>query len=211
MIIKCSETKTEQLYRILIGSVVPRPIAWVSSTSATGVDNLAPFSFYNVFSIKPPMLGFSPGYKRPATANSSAIAKDTLTNVRETGEFVVNVVSQFLAEQMNQSSADYAPDVSEFAAVNLTARASTMIKPPRVGEALISMECKVFHIHDLGGSALVLGEIVCIHLSDEVVKTDAAGGGQISIDLDTLQPIGRLSGNLYSTIRDQFEIARPQI
>ncbi|MDP3508645.1 MAG: flavin reductase family protein [Candidatus Melainabacteria bacterium] len=211
MIIKCSETKTEQLYRILIGSVVPRPIAWVSSTSAKGVDNLAPFSFYNVFSIKPPMLGFSPGYKRPATANSAAIAKDTLSNVRETGEFVVNVVSQFLAEQMNQSSADYAPDVSEFAAVNLTATACTIIKPPRVGEALINMECKVFHIHDLGGSALVLGEIVCIHLSDEVVKTDAAGGGQISIDLDALQPVGRLSGNLYSTVRDQFEIARPVI
>ncbi len=211
MIIKCSETKTEQLYRLLIGTVVPRPIAWVSTTSDTGVDNLAPFSFYNVFSIKPPMLGFSPGYKRPATASTKAIAKDTLTNVRETGEFVVNVVSQFLAEQMNQSSADYPADVSEFAAVNLTATASTMVKPPRVGEALISMECKVFHIHDLGGSALVLGEIVCMHLKDEVVQINSARDGQISIDLDVLQPVGRLSGNLYSTIKDRFEIARPEI
>ncbi|MFA6208310.1 MAG: flavin reductase family protein [Candidatus Obscuribacterales bacterium] len=210
MIIKCSETKTEQLYRILIGSVVPRPIAWVSTQSTNGLNNLAPFSFYNVFSIKPPMLGFSPGYKRPATADSKAIAKDTLTNVRETGEFVVNVVSQFLAEQMNQSSADYPPDVSEFSAINLTATASTTVKPPRVGEALISMECKVFHIHDLGGSALVLGEINCIHLSDEVVKADA-NSGQLSIDLDVLQPVGRLSGNLYSTINDRFEIARPEI
>lgn len=157
------------------------------------------------------MLGFSPGYKRPATASTKAIAKDTLTNVRETGEFVVNVVSQFLAEQMNQSSADYPPDVSEFAAVNLTATASTMVKPPRVGEALISMECKVFHIHDLGGSALVLGEIVCMHLKDEVVQINAARDGQISIDLDVLQPVGRLSGNLYSTIKDRFEIARPEI
>ncbi len=211
MIIKCSETKTEQLYRLLIGTVVPRPIAWVSTTSDTGVDNLAPFSFYNVFSIKPPMLGFSPGYKRPATASTKAIAKDTLTNVRETGEFVVNVVSQFLAEQMNQSSADYPADVSEFAAVNLTATDSTMVKPPRVGEALISMECKVFHIHDLGGSALVLGEIVCMHLKDEVVQINSARDGQISIDLDVLQPVGRLSGNLYSTIKDRFEIARPEI
>jgi flavin reductase (DIM6/NTAB) family NADH-FMN oxidoreductase RutF len=210
MIIRCSETKTEQLYRILIGSVVPRPIAWVSTQNTNGLNNLAPFSFYNVFSIKPPMLGFSPGYKRPATADSTAIAKDTLTNVRETGEFVVNVVSQFLAEQMNQSSADYPPDVSEFSAVNLTATASTTVKPPRVGEALISMECKVFHIHDLGGSALVLGEINCIHLSDEVVKADAISG-QLSIDLDVLQPVGRLSGNLYSTINDRFEIARPEI
>lgn len=157
------------------------------------------------------MLGFSPGYKRPATASTNAIAKDTLTNVRETGEFVVNVVSQFLVEQMNQSSADYPPDVSEFAAVNLTAIASTMVKPPRVGEALISMECKVFHIHDLGGSALVLGEIVCIHLKDEVVQINPARDGQISVDLDVLQPVGRLSGNLYSTIQDRFEIARPEI
>ena len=209
MIIKCSETKTEQLYRLLIGSVVPRPIAWVSTRSSAGHDNLAPFSFYNVFSIKPPMLGFSPGYKRPATATSSAIAKDTLTNVRDTGEFVVNVVSEFLAAQMNQSSADYPPDISEFAAVNLTATASSVVKPPRVGEALISMECKVFHIHDLGGSALVLGEIICIHLNDEVVKTSPEG--QLSIDLDVLQPVGRLSGNLYSTIKDRFEINRPEV
>ncbi|MBP6745172.1 flavin reductase family protein [bacterium] len=211
MIIKCSETKTEQLYRILIGSVVPRPIAWVSTTSTNDVDNLAPFSFYNVFSIKPPMLGFSPGYKQPATANSTAIAKDTLTNVRETGEFVVNVVSQFLVEQMNQSSADYPPDVSEFAAIGLTATPSAMVKPPRVGEALISMECKVFHIHDLGGSALVLGEIVCIHLNDKVVKTNVEREGQLSVDLDILQPVGRLSGNLYSTINERFEIARPEV
>jgi len=205
MIIKCSETKTEQIYRILIGSVVPRPIAWVSSTSPDGLNNLAPFSFFNVVSVKPPILGFSPGYKRSEIG--TPVAKDTLTNVRNSGEFVVNIVSQFLAEPMNQSSANYPPDISEFDAVGLTAEASTMVKPPRVGESLISMECKVFHIHELGGSALVLGEILCIHLKDEVLIEEAE---QIGINLDVLQPLGRLSGNLYSTISDRFEIARPE-
>lgn len=211
MIVNCSEVRTEQLYRILLGAVSPRPIAWVSTISAAGVYNLAPFSFYNVCSVKPPILGFSPGYKKLASADHDAVDKDTLRNIRATGEFVVNVVSQFLVEQMNQSSANYGVDVSEFAAVNVTATPSSQVKPPRVGEALVSMECKLFHIHDLGGSALVLGEIICIHMQDQVLKQDLLQQGELSIDLDVLQPVGRLSGNLYSTIKDRFEIARPEI
>lgn len=204
MFINCSETKTEQLYRILIGSVVPRPIAWVSTVNENGVNNLAPFSFFNIFSVKPPMLGFAPGYKRPAPGQTKPQAKDTLVNVRAGGEFVVNVVSQFLAPQMNQTSGDYEPEVSEFTAIGLTPAASTMIKPPRVQEALISMECKVFHIHELGGSALVLGEILCLHLKDEVIKDGL-------VDIDVLQPIGRLGGIEYSTVKDRFAIDRPQL
>ncbi len=203
MFINCSETKTDQLYRLLIGSVVPRPIAWVSSVNDAGINNLAPFSFFNIFSVKPPMLGFAPGYKRPEAGSSLPVAKDTLVNVRAGGEFVVNVVSQSLVEQMNQSSGEFENDISEFAVTGLTPQASTMIKPPRIAEALISMECKVFHIHELGGSALVLGEILCLHYADGVIGTDGL------VDLNVLQPIGRLGGISYSTVKDRFDIERP--
>ncbi len=204
MIIDCKKIETPHLYKLLIGSVAPRPIAWVSTQGTDGKTNLAPFSFFNVFSVAPPVLGFAPGYKK-APAGQVRPPKDTLRNVNETGEFVVNIVSFDLAEKMNQTSGDYPEGISEFEAAGLTPVASQIIKPPRVGECLMTMECKLLQTINFGGSALVLGEILLIHLDESVYKHDG------TIDLDVLQPIGRLGEDLYSTVKDRFSIPRPVV
>jgi flavin reductase (DIM6/NTAB) family NADH-FMN oxidoreductase RutF len=204
LIIDCHELKPKQLYQILIGSVLPRPIAWVSTKSKDGVNNLAPFSFFNIFSMAPPILGFAPGLKH-ADPGSVRPPKDTLRNIIDTLEFVVNTVSLNLAEKMNQTSGEYPHNVSEFEAAGLTPVASQLVKPPRVGECLISMECKLFQAIKLGDSTLILGEILSIHLDESVLTEDGL------INLDILQPIGRLGGDGYSTVADRFEILRPRL
>lgn len=200
MIIDCREANPRELYHILIGSVLPRPIAWVSTQSQAGLNNLAPFSFFNLFSVAPPILGFAPGLKR--TAAGVRQPKDTLRNVLETGEFVVNIVSRSLADKMNQTSGDYSEDVSEFEAAKLTPLQSLMVKPPRVGECLVSLECKLFQRIQLGEGNLILGQILVVHIDDSVSKDG-------DINLDILQPIGRLGGDGYCTVSDRFDIARP--
>jgi flavin reductase (DIM6/NTAB) family NADH-FMN oxidoreductase RutF len=204
LIIDCRKIETPHLYRVLIGSVAPRPIAWVSTQSTEGQNNLAPFSFFNVFSVAPPVLGFAPGFKRAAPGGTRT-PKDTLRNAIETGEFVVNIVSRKLAEKMNQTSGEYPDDISEFEAAGLTAIPSHIVKPPRVGECLMTMECKLMQTIDFGGSSLVLGEIILIHLDESVYRHDG------TIDLDVLQPIGRLGEDLYSTVNDRFAMPRPKV
>ena len=208
MYIKPHEVELEVVYKILIGSVLPRPIAWVSSTNKSGINNLAPFSFFNVVSSRPPILVFSPGLKavRNGEGQLETVAKDTLVNIKDRGEFVVNVVSRQLAEKMNQTSANYPPDVSEFEEAGLSATASHVVSVPRVGEALISMECKLQQVIEfgqhLGAGNLVIGEIVCFHLDESVYKDGY-------VDVAVLQPVGRLAGVEYCGINDKFEIPRP--
>lgn len=202
MIVTCSETDPDVIYKLLISCIVPRPIAWVSSINNAGVLNLAPFSFFNAFCAEPPILGFACGYKDGP--EGEPFPKDTLANVKENGEFVVNIVSRPLAEKMVQTSGEYDQSVSEFEIVDLKPVASHMVRPPRVGEALINFECKLFQLVELGGSCLVLGEVVCMHLEDEVMR-------QGSVDLSVLDPVGRLGGEFYATVRDRFTLARPRI
>lgn len=209
MIIDFAEASSETIYRILIGSVLPRPIAWVSTTDSNGVFNLAPFSFFTVASANPPVLCFSPGMKQVIVDGvKTTVPKDTLRNVRETKEFVVNIVSHSIAEKMNLTSGEFPPDVSEFAQAGLTPVKSSLVKAPRVGESLINFECELHQIVEFGQHAgagsLVLGRIKCVHIDDAVYT-----GGHI--DLDVLQPIGRLGGYQYCTVRDQFEMVRPKI
>lgn len=191
-----------QLYKILTGSVLPRPIAWVSTMDASGHVNLAPFSFFNVVSVNPPVLGFSP------LLNDARAEKDTLVNIRQTGEFVVNVVSYQLAEQMNQTSAPYRSGVSEFEAAGLTMQPSVAIKPPGVLEARVRFECALQQVISFGHEALagnlVLGTICYIHLHPDVYRNG-------KIDVAALDPVGRLAGNDYATTRDRFAIARPDL
>lgn len=208
MYIKPKEIALEALYKILLGSVLPRPIAWVSSRSKEGVDNLAPFSFFNVVSNKPPILVFSPGLKTIRTESGiQTQAKDTLTNIKETGEFVVNVVSRNLAELMNQTSANYPPELSEFDAVGLSRAASQLVAAPRVADSLIGFECKLREVIEFGtepgAGNLVLGEIVCIFLDERVYKNG-------EIDIDVLEPIGRLGGLSYCSTKERFDIQRPK-
>jgi flavin reductase (DIM6/NTAB) family NADH-FMN oxidoreductase RutF len=185
------------MYKLLISSVVPRPIAWVSSVDADGVLNLAPFSYFMAITDEPPTLAFSCS---PRAGNR----KDTLRNVEALGEFVVNIVDDDRAEQMNLSSGDYPPETDEFALTHLTPAPSLVVKPPRVAEAPINMECRVVRILPVGKANLILGEIVQWHVRDDVY--DAATG---RLDMHRLRPVGRLTGNLYSHIHNIFEMKRP--
>jgi flavin reductase (DIM6/NTAB) family NADH-FMN oxidoreductase RutF len=185
------------VYKLLISSVVPRPIAWVSSVDAAGVANLAPFSYFMAITDEPPTIAFS-------CSPRAGQWKDTLRNVEAAGEFVVNVVDDERAEPMNLSSGDYPPETDEFAVTGLTPAPSLVVKPPRVAEAPINMECTVARILPVGKAHLVVGEIVQWHIRDDVY--DAATG---RLDMHRLRPVGRLTGNLYSHIHDIFEMKRP--
>jgi|SRR5450755_569571 flavin reductase (DIM6/NTAB) family NADH-FMN oxidoreductase RutF len=147
------EVRPEQLshpefYRILIGAVAPRPIAWVSTLN-NGHLNLAPFSFFNVVSAKPPLLGFSPSLRR---VDGQSAPKDTLHNIRETGEFVVNVVTFAVTDAMNLTSGEYDSSVDEFALAKLATRPSQVVRPPQVAESPVSFECKLTGSSILGRS-----------------------------------------------------------
>jgi len=205
MFVICKETSVKDLYKILIGSIVPRPIAWVSSTGSTGINNLAPFSFFNCFGVDPPMVGFAPAFKSITQSEGATIRvpKDTLRNILETKEFVVNIVSRDVAEKMNQTSAEYPATVSEFERAGLTAAPSQVVQPPRVAEAKVNLECILLQVIQHGNNNLVLGEIVAIHAADDVITED------FHIKEDVLQAIGRMEGNWYSTTEDRFELSRP--
>jgi flavin reductase (DIM6/NTAB) family NADH-FMN oxidoreductase RutF len=186
------------MYKLLVGSVVPRPIGWISSISETGVYNLAPFSFFNVASANPPHVLFC-----PTVRGTDGGRKDTLHNIRETGEFVVNIVTAQLGDAMNLTATEFPPDVDEFAMAGLTAVPSAVVRPPRVGESPIHFECQLAQIVDLGGGHVVIGRVVHVHVDDRVL----IGGDKI--DVTALQPIGKLAGNAYTRVTDLFDLIRP--
>jgi flavin reductase (DIM6/NTAB) family NADH-FMN oxidoreductase RutF len=192
----------KSVYKILIGSVVPRPIGWISSIDEGGRPNLAPFSFFNVVCANPPHVLFCPMIR-----GTDRKPKDTLRNVRSTGEFVVNIVTEVLAEAMNLTSTELPAEINEFEMSGLTAQPSTTVKPPRVAESPIHFECKVATIFDFGdqpgSGSVVIGRVTHIHVRDDVlIETD-------KIDLDKLRPIGRLAGSGYCRVADQFQMVRP--
>ena len=193
------------MYKLLIGCVVPRPIAWVSSVDGQGVRNLAPFSYFMAITHDPPTIAFSCS-PRGVEVPGNPGRKDTLSNVELTGEFVVNVVDDDLAEQMNVTSGDYDPEVDEFEKAGLAAAPSVRVKAPRVAAAPINMECRVARILPIGNLPhhLVIGEIVHLHVRDDVY--DAATG---RIDMRRLRPVGRLAGHQYTHVHDIFEMKRP--
>lgn len=187
-------------YKLLIGAIVPRPIAFVSTVSAAGVFNLAPFSFFNAVCAEPPVITFACGCRIPE--------KDTLANVRTTGEFVVNIVTEDIAERMNVCSGEYPPGVSEFQVSGLTAVASDLVRAPRVAESPVNLECRVVQIVDVSkkplGGSLVIGEVVCFHI-DEGLATN------FRIDAEKLRAVGRLGGDQYTRTRDRFSMVRPRV
>jgi flavin reductase (DIM6/NTAB) family NADH-FMN oxidoreductase RutF len=195
------------MYKLLIGSVVPRPIAWVSSVDAAGVPNLAPFSYFMAITHDPPTVAFSSG-PRGAETSGARGKKDTLANVEATREFVVNVVDDTLAAAMNVSSGDYPPEVDEFTEAGLAAAPGVKVKVPRVAQAPISMECRLAQIIAVGRLPhhLIMGEIVHLHVREDVYDT-ATG----RIDVRRLRPVGRLAGHLYTHVHDIFEMKRPAV
>lgn len=197
-----NENSNQDNYKLLIGSVLPRPIAFVSTISPEGKLNLAPFSFFTGVCSSPPTILFC-----PMVRGSDGHKKDTLLNIEATGEFVVNIVSEDIVSQMNQTAAEYPHGVNEFAESGLTPAPSVLIKPPRVLESPVSMECKLQQIvfvgdGGLGSGSVVLGTVVRFH-----VREDLYHSGRI--DTALLKPVARLAGSAYCPVRDAFEVQRP--
>ena len=188
------------MYKLLISSVVPRPIAWVSSVDRAGVRNLAPFSYFMAITDDPPTIAFSSSFRGAGPDGK----KDTLRNIEDTGEFVVNVVDDDLAAQMNVTSDEYPPEVDEFEVAALAVAPGTRVGVQRVASAPITLECRLDRLVSVGRATLVLGRIVYVHVRDGLY--DAATG---RLDMHRLRPVGRLAGNLYTHVHDIFEMKRP--
>jgi flavin reductase (DIM6/NTAB) family NADH-FMN oxidoreductase RutF len=180
-------------YHLLNSLVVPRPIAWVSTLSEWGVANIAPHSYFTVLAPNPPTVCFS-----------SSGEKDTVRNVRFTGDFVVNVVGEALAEAMNLTAADFPPDESEFLAAGLTAAPSSLVRAPRLAEAPAAMECRLVQVLEVGRTPnhVVIGEVVRFHIAASVWREGR-------VDMTGLRPVGRLAGSGYSYTRELFRMERP--
>ncbi|AEN05130.1 flavin reductase family protein [Halolamina sp.] len=197
-------------YRLLSGAVTPRPIAWVSSRSPDGHDNLAPYSFFNVVSIDPPVLMFSPVGRAPDGLKDTArnILGDAGTGERGDGDaagssaFVIQLASVDLAEAMNASSATLDHGESEFEHAGVTPVEADEVDAARVAEAPVAFECELYEAHGVGGSTMILGELIRAHV-DEVLLTDS------EFDITDYDPLGRLSGGLYADTRNRLELERP--
>jgi flavin reductase (DIM6/NTAB) family NADH-FMN oxidoreductase RutF len=201
LIVDPATTDYTSVYKLLIGSVVPRPIAFVSTVDAEGAFNAAPFSFFTVASANPPVLVFT--VSRRGLPESR---KDTLRNITTTREFVVNVVSEEIGEKMNLCAGDYPPEVDEFEVSGLTPVPSDLVKAPRIAESHINMECRLLYTIEMSGFTgagnLVLGEVIRIHVDDAYVQN-------YRIDADKLRAIGRMAGNGYTRTMDRFDMIRP--
>jgi flavin reductase (DIM6/NTAB) family NADH-FMN oxidoreductase RutF len=191
-----------EVYKLLIGSIVPRPIAWVSTRSADGIPNLAPFSFFTAVCSAPPTVIFCAGVREADHAQ-----KDTLHNIRATGEYIINFVSEPLAEAMNITAVEAPAHVDEFQRAGLKAEPGMLVNVLRVAASLIHFECKLNQIVTIseqpGGGNIIIGTVVFMHFDDSVYRD----GNRI--DLNVLQPVGRLAGTQYSRVNDFFDLQRP--
>lgn len=188
------------IYKLLTGAVIPRPIGWVSSIGEDGINNLAPFSFFNAIGDDPPHVMFS-------TVQGNNTNKDTLNNILSTKQFVVNMVTEELVEQMNITSQAIPSDESEFELAGLTPIASVKVKPMRVKESPINFECELVHHyslenHKFGGATMIIGRIIMMHIDESVLLDN------YKINMDTYKPVARLAGSNYSKIGEIFSIKR---
>jgi flavin reductase (DIM6/NTAB) family NADH-FMN oxidoreductase RutF len=189
----------QDVYKIMAALIVPRPIGFTSTLGPDGVHNLAPFSFFMMITSSPPHVALSIGAK-------DGQEKDTLRNIRAEGEYVINTVNRGIGQQMARTAVDFEPDISEFQVSGLTAVPSDVVKPPRVLEAPASFECELRNILPVGGppygAHLVLGEIVRIHVQDDLLLENNR------IDMLKLDALGRLTGDSYCATTEQFELKR---
>jgi flavin reductase (DIM6/NTAB) family NADH-FMN oxidoreductase RutF len=186
-----ADWEARQVYFVMTGLVIPRPIAWVSTRAETGVRNVAPHSYFQAVSNDPPHIVFS-----------STGEKDTLRNVRATGQFVVNLVSVDLVEQMNFTATDFPPEEDEFSWAGLTEAPAVRVDAPRVAEARAHLECEVRHELPVGNGNLVVAEVVHIHVDPDIWR-----GGRV--DPARYDPVCRLSGTGYATLGEVFKLPRP--
>jgi flavin reductase (DIM6/NTAB) family NADH-FMN oxidoreductase RutF len=197
MILDPTTVSPGAFYRFMISVVVPRPIAFVSTVSPEGRFNVAPFSFFNALTSQPPLLGISVNRR-------GGSPKDTYRNIERTGEFVVNAVDESLGPRMVQASGDWPQDVDEFQLTGLTPIPSDLVKPPRVGESPVAMECRLHRVIELGSTFFVVGEIVRAHAKDEVLTNGR-------VDVQKFRPLGRLGGDGYSVVREVIHMPRPEV
>ena len=184
-------------YKLLIGLVIPRPIAWISTRSANGVANCAPFSFFNVFSEDPPLcvIGINP-------RDSDGAMKHSLRNIRRTGEFVVNLVEEASANAMHASSEELPEEESEFEKAGLTEAPAALVQHPRIAEAAACLECRLFRLLEISATRqLVLGEILLVHAREGIIDPQTK-----RVSEQAYRPIGRLFASRYCTTRQRFNL-----
>jgi flavin reductase (DIM6/NTAB) family NADH-FMN oxidoreductase RutF len=195
-----SSMSTGNSYKLLASLVMPRPIAWITTIDAEGVVNAAPFSFFNLVSANPPLaaIGFS--------AASDREGKDTLANIRATGELVINMVSEELAQAMNITATAAPRGMDELALAGLACAESVQVKPPRIAASPASLECRTFQIIDPGGDSMILlAQVVHVHVRSDSFENEA----RLHIDPAMLKLVGRMhGGGGYCTTRDLFELDR---
>jgi len=201
MIIDPKKQTFKENYKLMIGSILPRPIAFVSTISADGVHNLAPFSFFTGITSDPPTVCFS-----PTRRGTDGMPKDTLINIKANGEFVINIVTEDIAEPMNECATEFPPEIDEFTMTGLTPVPAQIVTPPLIKESPISFECKKMQIIEIGqpragGGFLVIGEIVMFHVADHLLHHGRIDTGQ-------LRPIGRLAGAEYTRLGERFTLQR---
>jgi flavin reductase (DIM6/NTAB) family NADH-FMN oxidoreductase RutF len=203
--IRPGDLGVRDLFQLLTRCVQPRPIAFVSTISAAGVPNLAPFSYFALGGLQPPTVVFCPVNDR------AGVEKDTLRNVRENGEYVIHLVTREIAERMNQTSAAYPPEVDEFAEVGFTRIPAEMVRPSRLAESPLAMECRCLRIVTVGDGPFagnfVIGEILVVHLDPAIQDEHGLP------DLARIAVVGRMGGDLYVELRPDalFEMKRPHV
>ncbi|QQE75628.1 flavin reductase family protein [Brevibacillus composti] len=199
MEIAISAIERQEKYKLLIGCIVPRPIAWVTSLGHEGVLNAAPFSYFNVASIEPMMVSIA------VMRKPGSVMKDTARNILESGEFVVNMVDAYNVDAVNETSADYPPEISEVEALQLSTMPSASIRTPRLAASRIHFECRLHQIVTLGDpvtSDLVIGEVVHVHVDDSLYQDGR-------IDIAAFAPVSRLAGHSYARVAEPFDRPRP--
>ena len=200
MIINCNEQDGATLYKLMTSIIVPRPIGWVSTKSLSDIDNLAPFSYFNMISHDPPHVIIA-----PITTNGQK--KDTALNILNTGQFVVNLVTEDIVEVMNKTAVEIPFEESEFDFAALESLPSIYVKPKRVKASPIQLECEMVHHYTVdgnnnGGATLIVAKVLAIHINDEFIDEN------LKIDIDKYHPVGKLGGGLYTKTRDSFYLKR---
>jgi flavin reductase (DIM6/NTAB) family NADH-FMN oxidoreductase RutF len=193
-------TDSSVLYKLLTGTIIPRPIGWISTIDNNGINNLAPFSYFNAVGEDPPHIMFS-------TVRSGNKNKDTLNNILANNQFVVNLVTEEVVEQMNQTAEMVDATVDEFQLASLTPIDSIYITPKRVKESLVHFECEMVHHyflegHQNGGACVIIGKIITMHIDDSILMENNR------INLEVYKPVARLAGSNYSTLGKLFSVKR---
>jgi flavin reductase (DIM6/NTAB) family NADH-FMN oxidoreductase RutF len=192
--------ESRAIHELLVGCVTPRPIAFVSTIGENGVYNLAPFSFFTIMALHPALAGFSVGRRR------NGAKKDTLVNIEFSGDFVINIVTEAISRPMNQAAGDYPIHVDEFKEAGLTPVASDLVRPPRVAESPIQLECRLMQVMEFGVFPhvhnFVVGQILRVHVQDDMIVDTV-------IRAERVKTIGRLGADLYCRTQEIFEMKRP--